>query len=62
MIKIRDFNFLATHIYKEGNHCADKLAKLGFLVSNFTWWAGIHIDVAHDFNRNKFGISNFRIR
>lgn len=30
MIKIRDFNILATHIYKKGNHCGDKLVNLVF--------------------------------
>lgn len=49
MFKVRDFNFLVTHIYGEENPCADKLVNLDFLVSSFTWWTDINTDVALDF-------------
>jgi len=31
-------NFVATHIYREGNQCADILAGICFNVNNFTVW------------------------
>lgn len=40
------FSFLATHIYNEENHCADKFANLGLVVTNYTWWNCIHPNVA----------------
>lgn len=39
MLRMRNLNLLATHIYRKGNHCKDKLINLGLLVSNFTWWS-----------------------
>ncbi|CAK8576871.1 unnamed protein product [Lathyrus sativus] len=55
-------NFLASHIFREGNHCADKLANIGLNISNFTWWNDVHRDIESDFCRNRLGLSNFRIR
>jgi ribonuclease HI len=37
LILISNIYFLITHIFREGNHCADKLATLGLSVINFTW-------------------------
>jgi len=53
-------SFLATHIFREGNHCANKLANLSLSSRNFTWWNVVHRDLREDFARNKLGIPCFR--
>ena len=35
---ISSMDFMVTHIYREGNHCADKLANIGLSSQSFTWW------------------------
>jgi ribonuclease HI len=35
--KIFNMNIFVSHIYREGNHCADRLASLGFSLPSFTW-------------------------
>lgn len=62
MNQIDNFNFLATHIYREENHCAYKLANLVLEIANFTWWNDIHLVVESNFHRNKLGLPNFRLR
>lgn len=55
-----NFNFLPTHISREGNHY--NLSNLGLGVTNFIWWNDIHSVINSDFNRNKLGLTSFRIR
>lgn len=38
LLMISNMHLMITHIFREGNHCADKLANLGLTVVNFTWW------------------------
>jgi len=54
-------SFMITHIYRESNHCANKLANLGLNVHQFTWLDHIHRDLADDFARNIAGLPCFRI-
>ncbi|MCI09448.1 ribonuclease H protein [Trifolium medium] len=35
---VRNMNFIVTHLYREGNSCADTLANLGLYVDTFCWW------------------------
>jgi len=32
------FNFHVTHIYREGNHCADKIANIGLTLPSYSWF------------------------
>lgn len=57
---IRHMNFLVTHIYREGNTCADSLANLGLNVSTFVWWQDAPNIVRRDVISNMLGIPNFR--
>lgn len=50
MLRMTNLIILATHISREVSHCADKLANLDLLVSNFTWWSGIHTNLVLDFD------------
>jgi hypothetical protein len=38
MRKVRNIQVIVSHVYREGNFVADKLANLGLTVTNFTWW------------------------
>jgi ribonuclease HI len=53
-------NFFVTHIYREGNHCADKLANLGLSLQGYTWWSCIPPQLAVDYDRNRLGFPSFR--
>lgn len=34
MVKLSSMHFMISHIYREGNHCADKLSNLGLSNTN----------------------------
>jgi hypothetical protein len=50
-----------SHIYREGNTCADKLANHGHLLDNILWWDSISSFLIDDFLRDRLGIPRFRI-
>jgi len=56
----QSMSFMLTHIYREGNHCADKLANLGLNAQQFTWLDYVHIEMATNFNRNRLSLPCFR--
>ncbi|KAK2443569.1 hypothetical protein QL285_014658 [Trifolium repens] len=60
LLLISNMNFYVSHIYREGNHCADKLANLGLTLPNFTWWDHIPPVLLDDFGRNRLGMPYFR--
>ncbi|GAU15839.1 hypothetical protein TSUD_236550, partial [Trifolium subterraneum] len=49
LLLTKSMRFMATHIYREGNHCADKLANIGLTVQTFTWWDDVHRALSMDF-------------
>jgi len=54
-------NFVVTHIYREGNRCADKLSSTGLELQGATVWT-----IMHDFLKNflvhdRLGLPNFRV-
>lgn len=53
-------SFFVTHIYREGNHCADKLADIGFSIPYLFWWDSIPREIVWDFARNRLGLPIFR--
>ena len=56
----QSMDFVVTHIYKEGNHCADKLANLGLTSTEMVWLTNVHLSITDDFARNKLGQPCFR--
>jgi ribonuclease HI len=34
-----ELHIISTHIYREDNSCADKLANHGYSIANFAWWS-----------------------
>ena len=56
--------FCASHIYREGNICADSLANFGLSLSlsslDLVWFDSIPDFVKREYNRNRLGMPNFR--
>lgn len=55
-----NMSFLATHIYKQGNSCADSLANKGLTVSGYTNFIVILDFLRADFVKNKLAFPFFR--
>jgi hypothetical protein len=58
--KTLSMNFLITHVYREGNHCAIKLANLGLSLQNFVWWNELPQVIRKDYARDRLGLPCFR--
>jgi len=50
-----------THIYREGNKCADRLANLGLHAEHdFLWYSFLPLSCGEDFLRNQLDLPEFR--
>ncbi|XP_058776647.1 uncharacterized protein LOC131650967 [Vicia villosa] len=58
----KSINFLVTHIYREGNYCADRLANIGLHVQGFTWWDVVHREILMEFAKNSIGLPIYRLQ
>ncbi|CAJ2644894.1 unnamed protein product [Trifolium pratense] len=56
----KTMHFRATHIYREGNCCADRMAALGINVNGFYWWDNVPPSVQGDYISNLMGLPSFR--
>jgi ribonuclease HI len=59
-VLIRSMNLIVSHVYREGNQCADGLANLGLNLDCFTIWNEIPQVIRESFVVNKLGRPNFR--
>ncbi|KAF1872450.1 hypothetical protein Lal_00016748 [Lupinus albus] len=57
---ISSMRFIVTHIFREGNTCADRLAAFGVTSRVYTWWDVIPRFIFEEFNKNRLGIPNYR--
>lgn len=57
---ISRMNFLVSHIFREGNECADSLASLGANVDSPTVWYEPPLCIRSYLGRNRLGLPNFR--
>ncbi|KAF1865677.1 hypothetical protein Lal_00021708 [Lupinus albus] len=57
---ISSMRFIVTHIFREGNTCADRLAAFGVTSKVYTWWDVIIRFIFEEFNRNRLGVPNYR--
>ncbi|XP_058734324.1 uncharacterized protein LOC131606055 [Vicia villosa] len=57
----RHHGFLLTHIYKEGNCCADAITNLGYNYRNFTWYNYVVKEAREELLLNKFGFPKLRL-
>ena len=51
---------VSSHIFREGNCCADKLANLGHSISGELWLDKLPEEVKLDFYRDRCGLPNYR--
>ena len=56
----RQMNFLVTHIFREGNCCADRLANIGMSCNSILWMNEIHLQVRADYIRDRLGLPCYR--
>jgi ribonuclease HI len=50
-----------SHIFKEGNVCADILASMGHSLVAFNWWDSLLLVLRDDFLRDKLGVPSYRL-
>jgi len=62
LVITHNMRFFASHIYREGNVCADGLANFGLTLSNFDlfWFNNIPDFIKGEYIKNRLGISNYR--
>lgn len=60
MFIVNSMNFMATHVFREGNVCADILANVGLSLSHLTVWLNLHDSIREVFGKNKLGMPQFR--
>ena len=53
-------NFVVTHIFREGNQCADRLANLGLSIQGVSFWNIVPAAITSHFVCNKLGRPSFR--
>lgn len=55
-----NMNFMVTHIYREGNQCADSLAAWGLNANGLTVWTDVPLFIREYYVKNRLGMPNFR--
>jgi len=50
---------ICSHIYREGNCCADALASLGHELPDTTWFHIMPVSLSIDFNKDRNGLPNY---
>jgi hypothetical protein len=48
-----------SHVFREGNSCADKLAALGHDCSDFSWWDIVTVSLLWNFFKDRCNLPNF---
>lgn len=57
---VRGMNFLVTHVFREGNCCADALANIGLTLDHLTIWLDLPDCVRGFYTQNRLGLPCFR--
>src|ERR1044072_5737997 len=62
LLTIRSMLFVVSHIFREGNTCADSLANVGLNshVNLLVWWNSVPDFLLDEYTRNRLGMPNFR--
>jgi ribonuclease HI len=62
LVFVRSISFCVSHLYREGNACADSLATFGLSLplDQFNWWDSFPSFVLREYTRNKLGMPNYR--
>lgn len=58
---LKDKTFSITHVFREGNQVADRMANYGHSLSDITWWYEVPDVAFNAYVRNLSGVTEFRI-
>jgi hypothetical protein len=50
-----------SHIFREGNACADRLASMGYSFVAFNWWDSLPLVLQDDLLRAKLDVPSYRM-
>jgi len=53
-------NSMVSHIYKEGNVCADPLANIGLDLVGFFWWEDAPSNLRQEVVKDMLGMPNYK--
>ncbi|KAF1868472.1 hypothetical protein Lal_00008279 [Lupinus albus] len=60
LMPISSMRFKVSHIFREGNTCADMLAAFGVSSQVYIWWDVTPRFIFEEVNRNRLGLPNYR--
>ena len=62
MYRIRQMRFFVSHIFRDGNTCADSLANIGLSLTSSDLFSSDSLpdSIRGEYNRNRLGMPNFR--
>ena len=62
LVTSRSMSLVVSHIYREGNSCADRLANVGLSspLNLFVWWNFVPGFLMGEYMRNRLGLPNYR--
>ena len=58
--RVSYMNFVVSHVYREGNFCADLLANIGFSLSHLKIWMDLPNCIKGVFVKDRLGMPNYR--
>ncbi|XP_045791752.1 uncharacterized protein LOC123886479 [Trifolium pratense] len=60
MHNITNMNFMISHIYREGNNCADALANIGLTLVHLSFWNELPQAILESYSSDRLGRPKFR--
>ncbi|CAL0329480.1 unnamed protein product [Lupinus luteus] len=57
---LSSMSWVVSHVYREGDTCADKLANFGLSIQNTRWWNFVPHFIINDATRNRANLPNYR--
>ncbi|CAL0304839.1 unnamed protein product [Lupinus luteus] len=57
---LSSMTWVVSHVYREGNTCADKLANFGLSINTTRWWNHAPSFILNDVIRNRLNLPNYR--
>ncbi|CAJ2646936.1 unnamed protein product [Trifolium pratense] len=61
LLLTQSMNFVVSHVFREGNFCADSLANIGLTLDRLTIWNDVPLVIKDSFEANRLGKPFFRV-
>jgi ribonuclease HI len=61
LLLTQSMNFIVSHIFREGNFCADGLANIGLFLDRLTFWNELPLVIKDNFDADRLGKPFFRV-